>query len=102
MVYLLVVLLIWIVSVFLIAFGGGLLFQYLQGQFVNIYVAAGSFGLGLLLNFLVVNWPVERVKEAKKELDKKTLEALKFMAKTAPIAPKAVKEGLEKLIERYS
>lgn len=101
MVYLLVVFLLWIVSVFLLAFGGGLLFQYLRGNPTDIYTAAGSFALGLLLNFLVVNWPVERVAQ-KRGLDEKALEALKYMAKVAPIAPKAVREGLEKLIERYS
>ena len=101
MIYLAVVFLIWIISVFLIAFGGGLLFQYLQGSAGNIYTAAGFFVLGLLLNFLVVNWPVEKVAQ-KKGLDKKAVEALKYMAKVAPIAPKAVREGLEKLIERYS
>ena len=101
MVYLAVVFLLWIVSVFLIAFGGGLLIQYLQGNSVDIYTAGGSFVVGLLLNFLVVNWPVEKVIQ-KKGLDKKAVEALKYMAKVAPIAPKAVREGLEKIIERYS
>ena len=101
MVYLLVVFVLWIVSVFLIAFGGGLLFQYLRGNPVDIYTAGGSFALGLLLSFLVVNWPVEKVAQ-KKGLDKKAVEALKYMAKVAPIAPKAVREGLEKIIERYS
>lgn len=102
MVYLLIVLIIWLVSLFFLSLGGALLFEYLKGAAqVELYTAAGSFALGLLLNFLVVNWPVEKLKE-KKALDENTLKALKIMAKTAPIAPKAVKEGLEKIIQRYS
>ena len=100
MVYWIVVLSIWVVSIFLLSFGGGLLFQYITGNLSQgeLPLAAGSFALGLLLNFLVVNWPVE---VAKKGLDENAIKALKLLAKAAPIAPKAVREGIQKIIERY-
>ena len=100
MVYWIVVLTLWLLSLFLIAFGGALLFEYLKGQNINLYLAVGSFALGILFNFLVVNWPVELKTE--KGLNEETLKALKFMAKVAPLAPKAVKEGLEKIVQKYS
>ena len=101
MVYWIVVLTLWVLSIFLLAFGGGLLFQYLTGNLPQdkLLLAAGAFALGLLFNFLVVNWPVEAVR---KGLDEKAIKALKLMAKTAPLAPKAVREGLLKIIEKYS
>jgi len=101
MIYWLVVLTLWVLSIFLLAFGGALLFQYLTGQLSQgkLLLAAGAFALGLLFNFLVVNWPVEATKRG---IDEKTLKALKLMAKAAPLAPKAVREGLLKIIEKYS
>jgi len=98
MVYWIVVISIWLVSLILIAFGGGGIFQYLFGKEINIISSAVSLILGIFLNFLVVNWPVEA---SKKGLDENSLKALKLLAKVAPIAPKAVREGLEKIIEKY-
>ncbi len=100
MVYWIIVLSIWILSIILISFGGGFLFHPFFGKGSNgdIILAAGSFALGILLNFLVVNWPIEATK---KGLDENAIKALKLLAKVAPIAPKAVREGLEKIIEKY-
>jgi uncharacterized membrane protein len=101
MVYWIVVLSIWIVSI-LMLFGGGIFaFRYLQNpEITNLVITIVLFALGLFMNFLVVNWPVEAPSRGF-ALDERTLEALKVMAKTVPLAPKAVKEGLEKIIERY-
>jgi len=100
MVYWIVVLTLWVLSLFLIAFGGALLFEYLKGQNINLYLAVGSFALGIFFNFLVVNWPVEV--KTKEGIEQETLKALRFMAKVAPLAPKAVKEGLERIVQKYS
>jgi hypothetical protein len=104
MVYWIVVLGIWLVSVLLVLLGGIFAVKYLQTSSTLALVGTVvSFTLGLLLNFLVVNWPTGSAPAVvKKGLDEKTLEALKVMAKTVTIAPKAVKEGLEKIIEKYS
>jgi len=103
MVYWIVVLTLWLVSIFLLAFGGAQIFEYLLGRVGtnNLYIGAGSFALGLLFNFLVVNWPVERT-VIKKQLDEKTLKALKYMAKVVPLAPQSVKKGLEEIVQKLS
>jgi len=101
MVYWVVVLTIWFISIFLLTFGGTLIFNFFLGRVdINLfYIGALSFSLGLVLNFVVVNWPTG--KPGRKTLDKKTLKALKFMSKVAPIAPKSVGEGLKKIVEKH-
>ncbi|NPB04801.1 MAG: hypothetical protein GXO08_00235 [Aquificae bacterium] len=99
MVYWILVLTLWLVSLAAVAFGGARLFEYLKtGNQEALYAGAAALALGVLLNFLVVNWPTG----GPARLDQKTLKALKLMAKTAPLAPKAVKEGLEKVISKFS
>ncbi len=101
MVYWLVVLTVWFVSLFLTAFGGVELFRYIEGKAADtdLYLGLGTLSLGILLNFLVVNWPTGG---AGPSMDEKTLKALRIMAKVAPLAPKAVKKGLEKIVSKYS
>jgi len=97
MVYWTVVLTLWVASLVLLSLGGGFLFKALQtGDYL---IPALLLGLGIFLNFLVVNFPTEG---GGKSLDKQTLKALELMAKTVQVAPKAVKEGLEKIIQKYS
>jgi hypothetical protein len=96
MIYWIVVLTIWIISMAALTLGGALLLKALQqGDYLT---PALLLLVGVFLNFLVVNFPTE----GGKALDKQTLKALELMAKTANLAPKAVKEGLEKLIQKYS
>ncbi|RTZ59097.1 MAG: hypothetical protein DSZ31_04530 [Gammaproteobacteria bacterium] len=97
MVYWAVVLTIWVVSLMATALGGAFLLKSLQGG--GFLTPALLLLIGILLNFLVVNFPIEG---GGKSMDKQTLKALELMAKTANLAPKAVKEGLEKIIAKYS
>jgi len=97
MVYWIVVLTVWVISMAAIALGGALLLKGLQGG--DYLTSAILLLVGIFLNFLVVNFPTEG---GAKALDKQTLKALELMAKTANLAPRAVKEGLEKLIQKYS
>ncbi len=103
MIYWIVVLTIWFVSIFLLTFGGALIFDFFLGK-VNIqffYIGALSFSIGFILNFVVVNWPTGGL-GLKQPFDKKTLKALKFIAKTAPLAPYSVSKGLKEIIKKYS
>ncbi len=102
MLYWIVVLGIWIISILLVLLGGIFAVKFIEtSSNLALVGTLVSFALGLFLNFLVVNWPTGGA-VVKKGLDEKTLEALKVMAKTVTIAPKAVKEGLERILEKYS
>jgi len=102
MIYWVIVGTLWIISIVSLIFSGFFLCSYLQTK-SSQYLLGGALGglMGVILNFLVVNWPTGGT-VVKKALDEQTLKALKVMAKTATIAPKAVKEGLEKILEKYS
>jgi hypothetical protein len=104
MLYWIVVLGIWIVSILLVLLGGIFAVKFIEtSSTASLIGTLISFALGLFLNFLVVNWPTGSGAAVIKEgLDEKTLEALKVMAKTVTLAPKAVKEGLERIVEKYS
>jgi hypothetical protein len=103
MVYWVIVLTIWIVSLLSIFLGGIFAVKYIStSSTASLIGTLVFFTVGLLLNFLVVNWPIGGAAVVQKGLDEKTLEALKVMAKTVTLAPKAVKEGLEKIVEKYS
>lgn len=98
MIYWVVVLTVWLISLFSLLYSGYLLFSFFQGKAVSLVELGLFLSLGILFNFLVVNWPVEAIK---KGLDEHAIKALKYMAKVAPLAPKAVREGIEKLLEKY-
>jgi len=101
MVYWIVVGTVWVISVALLMGSGMLFYELLEKGFsLNEFLAAsGLFILGLVLNFIVVNWPIES--GGSKKLDDKTLKLLKYLAKAAPIAPNVVKVELEKLVRKY-
>ena len=96
MVYWAVVLTVWVVSLIATTLGGAFLLKSLQGG--EYLIPLLLLSIGIFLNFLVVNFPTE----SGKSLGKQTLKALELMAKTAGLAPKAVKEGLNKIIQKYS
>ncbi len=104
MVYWIVVLLLWMTSLVLTFTSGIFAYQYLKtSDTTALTVMFITFGLGFILSFLVVNWPTGgTTKVVKKGLDERTVEALKVMAKTVTVAPRAVKEGLEKIVEKYA
>jgi hypothetical protein len=104
MVYWIIVLGVWLISILLVLLGGIFAVKFVEtSSTASLIGTLISFALGLFLNFLVVNWPNGSGAEVVKQgIDEKTLEALKVMAKTVTIAPKAVKEGLERILEKYS
>jgi hypothetical protein len=99
MVYWIIVLTVWLISLISLLYSGYLLISFLQGRVVSLIELGLFLSLGLFFNFLVVNWPVET--PAKKGLDEKAVKTLRYLAKVAPLAPKAVREGIEKLLEKY-
>jgi len=99
MIYWVVVLGVWITSLALLLYGGFLLFSLLGGKSVNLVELVIVILLGVFLNFLVVNWPTE---VGKKGLDEQAIKVLRYLAKVAPLAPKAVREGIEKILEKYA
>jgi hypothetical protein len=107
MTYIIAVFIIWLISLSLLAIGGAEVFiLFEKGQLFTDkgYIALGVFFFGILLNFLVVNWPIGGAVipvEERPALDENTLKALKIMAKTVTLAPRAVKEGLEKIIQKF-
>ncbi|MEO2153537.1 MAG: hypothetical protein ABGX24_03855 [Aquificota bacterium] len=102
MFYWLIVIIVWIGSLALIGLGSISLFLlFNKGNVLSNegYIAMGMLALGILLNFLVVNWPVEPVRS--QELSEEVVKALKIMAKVAPIAPKAVQKGIKEILKKY-
>ena len=105
MLYWVIVLTIWVLSLLFITFGGVLIYDFVKSGVLNTttYIGIGLFALGFLLNFITVNWPTAGGGiSSQPTLDKKTLKALQIMAKTVKIAPEAVKEGLERIVEKFS
>jgi len=105
MLYWVIVLTIWVLSLLFITFGGVLIYDFVKSGVLNTttYIGIGLFALGFLLNFITVNWPTAGGGiPSQSTLDKKTLKALQIMAKTVKIAPEAVKEGLERIVEKFS
>jgi len=105
MLYWVIVLTIWVLSLLFITFGGVLIYDFVKSGVLNTttYIGIGLFALGFLLNFITVNWPTAGGGvSSQPKLDKKTLKALQIMAKTVKIAPEAVKEGLERIVEKFS
>jgi hypothetical protein len=104
MLYWIVVLTIWIVSLLFVTFRGVLIYEFVKSGVLNTqtYIGIGLFSLGLLLNFITINWPTEGGAPTQPTLDKRTLKALEIMSRTVKIAPNAVKEGLERIVEKFS
>jgi len=104
MLYWIIVLSVWVISLLFLSFGSVLIYEFVKSGAFNTqtYIGIGLFALGLVLNFVTVNWPSVGGASAKPALDKKTIKALEVMAKTVKLAPDAVKEGLERIIKRFS
>ncbi len=101
MVYWAIVGAVWIVSIIFLFFAGYLFADLLnEGFSLSLFLAmSGLLLLGLVLNFIVVNWPIGG---NVRTLDEKTLKLLKYLAKVAPLAPRTVRVELEKLVRKYS
>ncbi len=101
MVYWIIVGTVWVISMMFLFSAGFLFAKLLEQEFsISLFLAmSGLLILGLVLNFIVVNWPMSG---GVRTLDEKTLRLLKYLAKVAPLAPRTVRVELEKLVRKYS